>query len=243
MVQQGVKECLIPEDNTGELKLIQKILLKCNIMTTLVKKNAFKDTNIMQDMTRLLEKDSKGMSEFDCVIAIQSAAALISYLGLLENEYDHSSFKLEKYHISQYMKLDSSAVNALNLMPNPKDGNKNMCLYGLLNRCKTAQGSRMLSQWIKQPLLNIEQITKRQNFVDIFVNESCVRQSIQIISSFPDLHRIGKKFQKQKANLQDVVRIYQAVKIFPEIINALDSYSGNHKALAVEKFIDPLKVN
>jgi DNA mismatch repair protein MSH2 len=37
------------------------------------------------------------------------------------------------------MRLDSSAVQALNLNPGPKDGNKNMNLFGLLNHCKTAQ--------------------------------------------------------------------------------------------------------
>ncbi len=34
------------------------------------------------------------------------------------------------------MKLDASALKALNLMPNPQElgGNKNMSLFGLLNR-------------------------------------------------------------------------------------------------------------
>lgn len=36
--------------------------------------------------------------------------------------------------------------------------NKNMSLYGLLNRCKTAQGMRLLNRWLKQPLVNLHEI-------------------------------------------------------------------------------------
>jgi len=33
-----------------------------------------------------------------------------------------------------------------------------MCLAGLLNNCKTTQGSRLLKTFLKQPLKNVEEI-------------------------------------------------------------------------------------
>jgi DNA mismatch repair protein MSH2 len=82
-------------------------------------------------------------------------------LQLLGDDLNYSQFELRNYDLSQYMKLDGSAVTALNLMPSIRDGsNKKMNVFGLLNQCKTAQGSRLLAQWIKQPLLNMEEIGK-----------------------------------------------------------------------------------
>lgn len=37
-------------------------------------------------------------------------------------------------------------------------GAKNTTLLGLLNKCKTAQGTRMLGSWLKQPLVNLHEI-------------------------------------------------------------------------------------
>jgi DNA mismatch repair protein MSH2 len=66
------------------------------------------------------------------------------------------------------MRLDASALRALNLMPSPQDGAKSMSLFGLLNKCKTAQGSRLLGQWLKQPLLDIQHIRK-MHIILIFI--------------------------------------------------------------------------
>lgn len=42
-------------------------------------------------------------------------------------------------------------------MPDPTgigNSSKTMSVFGLLNRCKTAQGTRLLAMWLKQPLVN-----------------------------------------------------------------------------------------
>lgn len=86
-------------------------------------------------------------------------------------------------------------------------------------------------------------IVKRQELVEAFVNDSGVRQStFETLLSFPDLHRLAKKFQRGSGGLQDVVRIYQVVLKLPLLISELDGYSGINADQIKVSFTDLLKV-
>ena len=101
-------------------------------------------------------------AEFELKQAMSALNALLIYLSLPSDPSLIGQLRLYRHDLSQYMKLDASAVKALNLVPGPNElgGNKNMSLYGLLNRCKTAQGKRLLERWLKQPLVNLHEICK-----------------------------------------------------------------------------------
>ena len=93
---------------------------------------------------------------------MSAAAAVISYLNLLGDSSNYGAYGLQHHDLSQFMRLDASALRALHLMPDSNgtggSGTKNMSLFGLLNSCKTSQGSRLLNQWLKQPLVNLHEI-------------------------------------------------------------------------------------
>lgn len=61
----------------------------------------------------------------------------------------------------------------------------------------------------------------------------------------PDFHRISKRLQKGSANLEDVVRIYQALLLLPGLILVLEKGGeGNEKwaELLEETYLVPLRV-
>lgn len=55
------------------------------------------------------------------------------------------------------MKLDAAAVHALHLLP-VNELIKEDTIYGILCRARTPGGQRMLSEWIKQPLIDPKKI-------------------------------------------------------------------------------------
>lgn len=153
----------------------------------------------------------------------------------MTDDHNFGQYRLYQHDLAQYMKLDASALRALNLMPGPRDGSKNMSLYGLLNKCKTSIGTRLLAQWLKQPLMSLEEIEKRQILVEAFVEDTELRQTMQEehLKSIPDLYRLSKRFQREMANLEDVVRAYQVVIRIPGFIGTLEGVMD-------EKYRDPL---
>ena len=240
LIQLGVKECLIQMNNKKgdtELNKIRGIADNCGIAISERSLGDFGTKDIEQDLTRLLRGELAAgvLPQTDLKLAMGSAAALIKYLGVLSDPSNYGQYQLYQHDLSQYMKLDASALKALNLMPGPREGSKNMSLYGLLDHCKTPVGKRLLAQWLKQPLMSLEEIEKRQQLVEAFVMDTELRQIIQDphLRSIPDLYRLAKRFQRKQASLEDVVRAYQMAIRLPGFIGSLE-------AVMDEQYKDPL---
>lgn len=229
LIQLGVKECLIMTDGQKkdpELMKLRTIADSCGIAISERPTADYGTKDIEQDLARLLKSDKAAgtLPQTDLKLAMGSAAALLKYLGVMSDPSNFGQYQLYQHDLSQYMKLDAAALRALNLMPGPRDGSKTMSLYGLLNHCKTPLGSRLLAQWLKQPLMSLQEIENRQQLVEAFVMDTELRQTMQEehLRSIPDLNRLVKKFQRKVANLEDVVRAYQVVIRLPGFIGTLE---------------------
>ncbi|KAK6953581.1 MutS-like protein [Daldinia eschscholtzii] len=242
LIQLGVKECLVQidkaeKDKDPELAKLKQIIDNCGVAIAERPAGDFGTKDIEQDLARLLkdERSATLLPQTDLKLAMGSAAALIKYLAVLQDPSNFGQYQLYQHDLSHFMKLDAAALKALNLMPGARDGSKTMSLYGLLNHCKTPVGSRLLSQWLKQPLMNKDEIEKRQQLVEAFVNDTELRQTMQEehLKSVPDLYRLAKRFQRNKANLEDVVRAYQVVIRLPGFLGTLEGVMD-------EKYKDPL---
>lgn len=121
--------------------------------------------------------ENLSLAQLSLPVAPSALAGLISYLSLLADPSNRGTFTIRTHDLTQYMRLDASALRALNLTDGPgtvvrlflslrsgavltflQVANKNTTLFGLLNKCKTAQGSRLLGSWLKQPLVNLHEI-------------------------------------------------------------------------------------
>lgn len=242
LIQLGVRECIIQQDKgekekDPELAKLRHIITNCGVAIAERPAGDFGIRDIEQDLARLLkdERSATLLPQTDLKLAMGSAASLIKYLGALQDPSNFGQYQLYQHDLSQFMKLDAAALSALNLMPGPRDGSKTMSVYGVLNHCKTPVGSRLLAQWLKQPLMSKDEIEKRQQLVEAFFTDTELRQTIQEehLRSVPDLYRLAKRFQRGKANLEDVVRAYQVIIRLPGFIGTLEGVMD-------ETYKDPL---
>jgi len=243
LIQLGVKECILQfdkadKDKDPELAKLRQIIDNVGVAISERPAGDFGIKDIEQDLARLLkdERSATLLPQTELKLAMGSAAALIKYLGIMQDSSNFGQFQLYQHDLSHYMKLDAAALKALNLMPGARDGAKTMSVYGLLNHCRTPVGSRLLSQWLKQPLMDKAEIEKRQQLVEAFVNDTELRQTMQEehLKSVPDLYRLANRFQRKKANLEDVVRAYQVVIRLPGFLGTLEGVMD-------ETYKDPLE--
>ncbi|KAF5343843.1 hypothetical protein D9756_011343 [Leucocoprinus leucothites] len=231
IIQLSVKEAIIATgtasgttDRDIDLNKLKGVLDRCGVIITERKPSEFKSKNVAEDLPRLLQTTSPSSTadssliipQLSLPVAPAALSALIFYLSLLADDTNYGTYKLRTHDLAQYMKLDASALRALNLTETTSGGGsatKDTTLLGLLNKCKTSQGTRLLGAWLKQPLVNLHEIRKRQDLVEIFVEDPNTRRTLQdeYLKFMPDLHRLSKRFRRGNASLEDVVRVYQVV--------------------------------
>ncbi|PBK98891.1 DNA mismatch repair protein [Armillaria gallica] len=265
IIQLSVKEAILPTgtssgntDRDLDLNKLKAVLDRCGVVISERKPSEFMAKNIADDLPRLLSKTpapaagsadaSVSIPQLSLPVAPSALSALIAYLSLLADPTNHEAYSIRTHDLSQYMKLDASALRALNLTEAPGNAGtttRNTTLLGLLNKCKTAQGTRLLATWLKQPLVNLHEIRRRQNLVEIFVDDSNSRRSLQddYMKVMPDLHRLSKRFQKSLASLEDVVRVYQVVLKLPGMIKTLNDVQTKeeHTSLIDEAYLTALR--
>ncbi|KAL9243343.1 hypothetical protein vseg_017242 [Gypsophila vaccaria] len=248
LVALGCKECLLPSDvamSSGSRGLLDA-LSRCAVMVTERKRSEFKGRDLVQDLGRLVKGPIEPVRDLVSGFEYAPAAlgSLLSYADLLSDETNYGNFSIKPYNLHSFMRLDSAAMRALNVMESKTDANKNFSLFGLMNRtCTVGMGKRLLHMWLKQPLLDVNQINTRLDLVQAFVEDIELRQDLrQHLKRISDMERLSWSIQRKKANLHHVVKLYQSSIRLPYIKGALERYTGQFLALIRERFLEPLEI-
>ncbi|XP_071380059.1 DNA mismatch repair protein Msh2 isoform X2 [Centroberyx affinis] len=214
----------------------------------------FPDSEIFSNLESLLVQ----ISPKECLLAQGDGNSdsaklreVVQRGGMLVSDRKRAEFSSKDMvqDLNRLLRAKKGETVASNTLPEldkqgaPDDTSGAHSLAGLLNKCRTPQGQRLVNQWIKQPLMDKTRIEERLDLVESFVCDSELRQTCQedLLRRFPDLHRLAKKFHRRSATLQDCYRVYQAVSQIPALITALERYSGSYQALLEAVFLSPFR--
>ncbi|XP_039754899.1 DNA mismatch repair protein Msh2 [Pararge aegeria] len=230
-VQMAPSECIVASAENDDYKAIKKVMDRANITLTKLKKTEFSTEGLIQDLNRLLkfkesqQQDANAFPETSKQVAMTSLAAAIRYTSLLNENTNFGRFRLTTIQPDCFLHLDAAALTALNVLPELGDTSHapSRSLLGLLDRCRTQHGKRLLAQWLRQPLRDINLINERLEIVELLVNSSQLRLQLHDdhLRRIPDLQALARRLTRKKANLHDCYRIYQAINRLPSLLQCL----------------------
>lgn len=230
-VQMAPSECLVPISEHDDYKALKKVMERTNVTLTKLKKAEFSTEGLIQDLNRLLkfkenqQQDANAFPETRKEVAMTCLAAAIKYSALLNDSTNFARFHLSTIQADCFLHLDSAALSALNVFPELGDTSNapSRSLYGLLDKCRTQQGKRLLAQWLRQPLRDLNLINERLDIVELLMSNSQLRLQLHEdhLRRIPDLQALARRLTRKKANLQDCYRIYQAIKRLPSLLRCL----------------------
>ncbi len=144
--------------------------------------------------------------------AVRALGCTLHYLYATQKLGLERLADLDVYSDVQYMRLDLSTRRNLELVETLRSGKKQGSLLGVLDRTRTAMGARLLRSWVEQPLLQPEQITRRQNAVDELVHDAMRREELQeLLADVYDLKRIMTRVVYGSVNAKELRSLHHTI--------------------------------
>ena len=149
-------------------------------------------------------KNLKGYGVEEEVEGIVSAGAILYYLELTEHNDLDNITSLSRIEDDKHMWLDKFTLKNLELVsPSQEDS---ITLKSVIDKTVTPMGSRLMSKWILNPLLNKKDICDRQEYVKAFLLNETVRESVfNSISEISDIERISSKIALKRASPRELL--------------------------------------
>lgn len=162
-------------------------------------------------------------------LAVEAAGALLYYLKRNRRESVAFIKKLAFIHSRETMILDSIAIRNLELIRNLRNGQVSESLLGVIDFTLTSPGARLLKNWLLHPLLDCQEIARRQEAVQEAVNKPIIRQEIRNqLKKILDLERLATKISLAAANPRDLVALKKSLWPLPEIEAQLKNLSASY---------------
>ena len=155
--------------------------------------------------------------------------------------------KANFYHESDFLQFDIHTKRNLELTETIRDNSRTYSLLWLLDKTKTAMGSRYLKRNIESPLCKRDEIERRYDIVSKLLTEFIYKEELgTLLRSVYDLERLCGRISYGNVNAREMMQLLTSLKVLPDIKAILNNihYDKDIKTLdelreLLDKSINP----
>lgn len=211
---------------------IKEVVLNSNFDKNIysVLKNNFKITVSLFDQKEDLIQYRYIYEDINDIRLIETIKYLLSYVNYTQfRDLSHLQKAVIKDN-KDYLKMDIHTKRNLELTETLRLKQRNHSLLWLLDKTKTAMGSRMLKNFIENPLVDKREINRRYDCVSKLIDEFLLTNDLEnYLKEVYDLERLSGRIAFGTANARDMLQLKNSLKVLPnikDILTKIDFYKN-----------------
>jgi len=150
--------------------------------------------------------------------AIRAAGAILDYLNETQRTSPAHIDRLVPYRVTNALEIDQASRRSLEITRTIREGRREGSLLAVLDQTITAMGSRLLAEWVANPLTDVAAIDARLDAVAELVADarlaSDLRESLRRVY---DLERLLARITTGRASPRDLSFLGRTLCVLPGI--------------------------
>jgi len=229
------QEIIINTENMTENMGKEELYKYLELNDILIHYNNYKSNkNLLKNKEEILKKafpNTGLLSVVEYLGLERKYFGLNSYIFLLQFAYSHCESFIEKLlkpqvdGKSKFLNLSHDSINQLNMIPNKnlKINHSIDSLWNLIDKTSTCMGKRFLKENLLKPILNIEELNKRYNLTELFVQDKLFLKLEKIMNPILDITRLHRKITMKILNPGSFINLDMSYGYINKIIHFLEN--------------------
>ncbi len=152
-------------------------------------------------------------------------SALLSYISDTQKVDLSYIDKINVYDSNVFLGIDVNTRRSLELCETMRSREKKGSLLWVLDKTKTSMGARLLRKWVEMPLINCNEIIKRQSAVGEIFDNFIKKEELQhLLSGISDLERLMTRIVYNTTNAKDMKAIERSLSMLGPIKEQLEGF-------------------
>ncbi len=228
LIKRRPKELLVPKKfHQTQANFIDLLRLEFSFRLNVKEDWAFDYQICFDTLARhfqMFSLDGFGLKHMTC--ALQAAGGLFNYLKDDLQITTGALSTISPLFLDPYMSIDASTFKHLHILGS--GGDDHTSLLSLLNRTKTAMGSRLLRNWVSHPLLDLGKILERQEAIECLLKKEDLFEQISLLlKEVKDVERLIMKIASGSAGPRDVRALALSLKVVHPLAELLKRGNGS----------------
>jgi len=222
-------EILVPELPSGQPHEIAAKIKSLGVNAVTIRPGwqftAHHGAEVLQRQWKTRSAAGFGFAEDDP--AIFALSAIVSYLEETQKTQLGHLRPPRRHVVEDHLAIDPSSYRSLEIDRTVRSGTAEGSLLSVIDQTCSSAGGRLLRQWLRFPLKDIEHIRARQDAIAALLDvPSTLRNIIDAMGSLCDIERVVARLTVGRASPRDLCGLGKCLASLPKLFDEVESLPG-----------------